>query len=70
IGHPGSPASILEASRDLVEWFAKHPEQIGHHLRVSKEAVVDRVGGAGGVGHGRMSRPVFLGGSQADCLPW
>ncbi|MBF0098513.1 MAG: Rpn family recombination-promoting nuclease/putative transposase [Magnetococcales bacterium] len=26
IGHPGSPASILEASRDLVEWFAKHPE--------------------------------------------
>ncbi|MEO5353645.1 MAG: DUF4351 domain-containing protein [Magnetococcus sp. XQGC-1] len=26
IGHPGSPASILEASRDLVEWFAKHPD--------------------------------------------
>ncbi|WP_320414573.1 DUF4351 domain-containing protein [Candidatus Magnetobacterium casense] len=26
IGHPGSPASILDASRDLVEWFAKHPE--------------------------------------------
>ena len=26
IGHPGSPASILEASRDLVDWFAKHPD--------------------------------------------
>ena len=26
IGHPGSPASILDASRDLVEWFAKHPD--------------------------------------------
>jgi hypothetical protein len=26
IGHPGSPASILKASRDLVEWFTKHPE--------------------------------------------
>ncbi|MBF0183119.1 MAG: DUF4351 domain-containing protein [Magnetococcales bacterium] len=26
IGHPDSPASILEASRDLVEWFARHPD--------------------------------------------
>ncbi|MBF0429565.1 MAG: DUF4351 domain-containing protein, partial [Magnetococcales bacterium] len=26
IGHPDSPASILGASRDLVEWFASHPE--------------------------------------------
>ncbi|MEO5341482.1 MAG: Rpn family recombination-promoting nuclease/putative transposase [Magnetococcus sp. MYC-9] len=26
IGHPGSPASILDASRDLVDWFAKHPD--------------------------------------------
>ncbi|MBF0583596.1 MAG: Rpn family recombination-promoting nuclease/putative transposase [Magnetococcales bacterium] len=26
IGHPGSPESILGASRDLVAWFKKHPE--------------------------------------------
>ncbi|MEO5350864.1 MAG: Rpn family recombination-promoting nuclease/putative transposase [Magnetococcus sp. YQC-3] len=26
IGHPASPVSILDASRDLVEWFAKHPD--------------------------------------------
>ena len=26
IEHPGSPVSILDASRDLVEWFATHPD--------------------------------------------
>ena len=26
MGHPGSPESILDSSRDLVEWFATHPE--------------------------------------------